>query len=116
MDEILTIPWQCRLESAGNVTVRHAWRRLEEAALLKSQRGTLTPQMLQYDDFDDRAETRWLPYLMYLHRADYHCDVVNTDKVGFRISHGVGRTASAGGDVPAQPVRLLAGSSTAFGI
>jgi lysophospholipase L1-like esterase len=70
--------------------------------------------MLQYDDFDDRGETRWLPYLVYFHRAGYRSDVVNTDQYGFRIS-GAGGQASAGRP-PRGPVRLFAGSSTAFGI
>jgi hypothetical protein len=72
--------------------------------------------MLQYDDFDDRAETRWLPYLMYFQRADYHSEVVNTDSLGFRISCGAAGQASVGGTLPPGPLRLLAGSSSAFGI
>jgi len=84
---------------------------------VKLHRETLTPQLLQYDDFDDRGEVRYLPYLMYFHRADYRSSVINTDRLGFRISHGPdGRTASAAGDVPAGPVKLLMGSSTALGI
>lgn len=82
----------------------------------KSYRESLTPQMLQYDDFDDRAETRWLPYLMHFHRADYRSAVVNTDRLGFRVSHGDGGQASVGDVPPKRPVRLFAGSSTAFGI
>ncbi|MFI6513817.1 SGNH/GDSL hydrolase family protein [Streptosporangium sp. NPDC050855] len=83
---------------------------------MKSQRAALTPQMLRYDDFDHRSETRWLPYLMYFHRVGYRSEVINTDALGFRISHGAGARASAGGDLPRGPVRLFAGSSTAFGI
>jgi len=85
---------------------------------MTSARAELTPQMLEYaKKFDDRGEIRWLPYLIYFHPADYRSDVVNTDRVGFRISHGPsGEQASAGGDVPDGPVRLLAGSSTVFGI
>jgi hypothetical protein len=81
-----------------------------------SQRTVLTPQMVRYDDFDDRGETRWLPFLMYFHRNDYRSDVINTDAKGFRLSHGAGDSASAGGRLPSGPVRLLVGSSTAFGI
>lgn len=80
-----------------------------------SQRATLTPQMLQYDDFDDRAETRWLPYLMYFHRANYQSPVINTDRFGFRMANGTDGSASVG-DLPGGPVRLFAGSSTALGI
>lgn len=84
---------------------------------MKSQRALLTPQMLQYaEKFDDRGEIRWLPYLMYFHAADHRSDVVNTDSLGFRISHGQGVTGSVGGPRPDGPVRLLAGSSTVFGI
>ena len=83
---------------------------------MKSPRAELTPQMLQYDDFDDRGQTRWLPYLMYFHRAGYRSGVINTDQRGFRYSHGAGQRASAGELLPPGPVRLLVGSSTAFGI
>ncbi|MGY4915420.1 hypothetical protein ACWD9K_09355 [Streptomyces sp. 900116325] len=84
---------------------------------MAEQRVTLTPQMLAYDDFDDRSRTRWLPYLMYFHRAGYRSDVGNTHEFGFRYSHGPGDgSASAGTVAQTGPVRLLAGSSTAFGI
>lgn len=79
-------------------------------------REALTPQMLQYDDFDDRGETRWLPYLVYFHRTEYRSAVVNTDSLGFRVSHGGAAQGSVGEGMPEGPVRLLAGSSTAFGI
>jgi hypothetical protein len=83
-----------------------------------SHRANLTPQMLQYaEKFDDRGDIRWMPYLMYFHHADHRSDVVNTDRLGFRVAHGSGGLrASAGGDLPEGPVRLLAGSSTVFGI
>jgi hypothetical protein len=82
-----------------------------------SKRAQLTPQMLQYaEKFDDRGEIRWLPYLMYFHPAAHSSQVVNTDAIGFRVSHGAGESASAGGRVPDGPVRLIAGSSTVFGI
>ncbi|MFJ9689615.1 Inducer of phenazine A [Streptomyces bacillaris] len=82
---------------------------------MKSQREILTPQMLRYDDFDDRAETRYLPYLMYFHRADYRSATINTDRLGFRVSHGATERGSVA-HPPRGPVRLLAGSSTPFGI
>jgi hypothetical protein len=72
--------------------------------------------MLQYDDFDDRGQTRWLPYLMYFHRKDYRSVVINTDDRGFRYSHGAGQRSSVSEPAPASPVRLFVGSSTAFGI
>jgi hypothetical protein len=82
-----------------------------------SYRAELTPQMLKYaEKFDDRGEIRWLPYLMYFHPASYTSEVCNTDRLGFRISKGGSDQASAAGRRPEGPVRLLAGSSTAFGI
>ncbi|MBN0049112.1 Inducer of phenazine A [Streptomyces actuosus] len=71
--------------------------------------------MLRYDDFDDRAETRYMPYLMYFHRAGYRSTTVNTDRLGFRLSNGTAEQASVE-NPPKGPVRLLAGSSTPFGI
>ncbi|MCX5398292.1 Inducer of phenazine A [Streptomyces sp. NBC_00102] len=80
-------------------------------------RDELTPQLQEYARFDDRGEARYLPYLMYFHQADYRSDVINTDRAGFRLTHGPdGQTASAGGHVPAGPVRILSGSSTVLGI
>jgi hypothetical protein len=76
----------------------------------------LTPHMREYaEGFDDRG-TRWLPYLMYFNPTDHRSDVVNTDRLGFRLSHGRGEVASLGGRLPSPPVRLLVGSSTVFGI
>jgi hypothetical protein len=84
---------------------------------VKLHRDELTPQFQEYARFDDRGETRYLPYLMYFHRADYKSPTINTDQAGFRISHGPGgERASAGGHVPAGPVRVLSGSSTVLGI
>ncbi|WP_305788045.1 SGNH/GDSL hydrolase family protein [Symbioplanes lichenis] len=73
--------------------------------------------MGQYAErFDDRAEIRWMPYLMYFHPVDHRSAVVNTDGLGFRLAQGPGATASAGSQVPGGPVNLVAGSSTVFGI
>ncbi|KOV67898.1 SGNH/GDSL hydrolase family protein [Streptomyces sp. MMG1121] len=84
---------------------------------MASHRARLTPQMLQYaEKFDDRGDIRWLPYLMYFHPAGHRSEVVNTDPVGFRVAEARGEQASAGGRVPEGPVRLIAGSSTVFGI
>ncbi|MGH3750840.1 MAG: SGNH/GDSL hydrolase family protein, partial [Micromonosporaceae bacterium] len=52
----------------------------------------------------------------YFHRTNYRSDVINTDRLGFRISHGASEPASAGGNMPKGPVRLFVGSSTAMGI
>ncbi|MGW2630803.1 GDSL-type esterase/lipase family protein [Streptomyces chattanoogensis] len=83
-----------------------------------SHRAALTPQMLQYaEKFDDRGDIRWLPYLMYFHAAGHRSEVVNTDSLGFRLSQGPdGQKSAVAEHLPEGPVRLLAGSSTAFGI
>lgn len=84
---------------------------------MKLHRDELTPQMQEYAKFDDRGEVNYVPYLMYFHRTDFRSDVINTDSSGFRVSHGPdGVSASAAGQVPGGPVRILAGSSTALGI
>lgn len=81
-----------------------------------SARSELTPQMLVYDDFDHRSQARWMSYVMYFHRVNYRSPVINTDRLGFRISHGIDSQTSAGGEPANGPVRLLAGSSMAMGI
>ncbi|MFD3522198.1 Inducer of phenazine A [Streptomyces sp. NPDC058653] len=83
---------------------------------MKLQRYELTPQMRQYDDFDNRGHTRYLPYLMYFNHADYRSDVLNTDRFGFRYTHGAAGRAALDGDVARGPVRLFVGSSVALGI
>lgn len=81
------------------------------------KRYELTPQMRDYDVMKDPGERRYLPYLMYFHRPQFRSEAVNTDVAGFRISHGPGGvTASAGVSVPAGPVRILTGGSTALGV
>lgn len=83
-----------------------------------SARSELTPHMLQYaEKFDDRGDIRWLPYLMYFHPANHRSEVVNTDRLGFRYSHGPEGVRAAAGDLTVSgPVRIMAGSSTVFGI
>ncbi|MEU3261537.1 Inducer of phenazine A [Streptomyces albidoflavus] len=84
---------------------------------MTSQRALLTPQMLHYaKNFDDRGDVRWLPYLMHFHPAGYTSHVVSTDRIGFRVSERSGQRISVGGEVPVGPARLIAGSSTVFGI
>jgi len=81
-------------------------------------RMTLTPQMAEYEQkFTDAGEVRWLPYLMYFHPTDHCSSVVNTDSVGFRYSESLAtRYSVADGAHSSGAVRLLAGSSTVFGI
>ncbi len=82
-----------------------------------SDRATLTPQMLDYDaKFADSGEVRWLPYLMYFHPAEHHSKTVSTDTSGFRYSEANGLRYSAADLKGTDSVRVLAGSSTVFGI
>ncbi|MEU5548203.1 Inducer of phenazine A [Micromonospora sp. NPDC047793] len=57
-----------------------------------------------------------MSYVMHFHRVHYRSPVINTDRLGFRISHGADGYASAGGEPADGPIRLLAGSSMAMGI
>jgi lysophospholipase L1-like esterase len=80
-------------------------------------RDQLTPQMLGYQEqFADSGDIRWLPYLMYFHPSSYHSAVVNTDVSGFRYSECNGKRYSVCDCNREEPARLLAGSSTVFGI
>jgi hypothetical protein len=87
---------------------------------MKSYRAELTPQMLHYADKSaDGGEISWFhwqPYLQYFHPTAHVSDVVNTDHLGFRVSHGNGQLASVGGPPSGGPVRLIVGSSTVFGM
>jgi hypothetical protein len=75
----------------------------------------LTPQISDYHDYLHRGETNYLPYLMYFNRPNYQSKTINTDRFGFRISHGPTGQASAGGDRLDEPVRLLVGGSVPLG-
>jgi hypothetical protein len=66
--------------------------------------------------FTDAGEIRWLPYLMYFHPTEHRSGAVNTDASGFRYSEAHGRRYSVADQGRTGPVRLLAGSSTVFGI
>lgn len=82
-----------------------------------SARSALTPQMAAYmEKFADSGDIRWMPYLMYFHPARHASAVVNTDAVGFRYSEARGRAYSVADHAGHGSVRLLAGSSTVFGI
>lgn len=82
-----------------------------------SARRELTPQMHDYEaKFTDAGEIRWLPYLMYFHPTDHRSGAVNTDTSGFRYSEARGRRYSVADPGGTGPVRVLAGSSTVFGI
>jgi hypothetical protein len=83
----------------------------------KLYRDELTPQMRDYDRFDDPSQRNYQPYLMFAHQTDFSSPTINTDRSGFRISRGPGdQRASTGGHVPPGPVRVLSGGSTTLGI
>src|SRR4051812_26481205 len=80
-------------------------------------RRSLLPHMVEYEEkFADDGDVRWLPYLMYFHPRDHRSPVVNTDGHGFRYAYAGDRRVSAGQLADLDRVRVLAGSSTVFGI
>ncbi|MEV6843677.1 Inducer of phenazine A [Actinoplanes sp. NPDC051411] len=80
-------------------------------------RRSLLPYMAEYEEkFADDGDVRWLPYLMYFHPREHRSPVVNTDGYGFRYAYAGDRRISAGDLAGADRVRVLAGSSTVFGI
>jgi hypothetical protein len=77
----------------------------------------LTPYMADYaGEFADAGNVNWLPYLMYFHPYAYTSKTVNTDEIGFRYTHARGKTLSVTSSKQHSSVRLIAGSSTVFGI
>ncbi len=77
----------------------------------------LTPYMGDYaGEFADAGNVHWQPYLMYFHPCDYKSNTVNTDESGFRYSQAKGQTLSIATSKQQSSVRLIAGSSTVFGI
>jgi hypothetical protein len=82
-----------------------------------NMRATLTPHMLDYEEkFTDGGEVRWLPYLMYFHPPGHRSAVVNTDRAGFRYADWERKKISVADHQGVDSVRLIAGSSTVFGI
>ncbi|HEX6077461.1 MAG TPA: SGNH/GDSL hydrolase family protein [Micromonosporaceae bacterium] len=82
-----------------------------------SARSDLTPHMFAYaEKFADNGAVRWLPHLVYFHPADHRSSVVNTDAAGFRYSHRGSARYSVADHQTIDSVRLIAGSSTVFGI
>jgi lysophospholipase L1-like esterase len=77
----------------------------------------LTPHMAAYaEQFADSGTINWQPYLMYFHPRGHSSAVVNTDRLGFRYSEAGGRRYSVADHDGIPAVRVLAGSSTVFGI
>jgi hypothetical protein len=80
-------------------------------------RSELTPHMSAYaEQFADDSAVRWLPHLIYFHPAHYRSQVVNTDEHGFRYSCRGDTRYSVADPAGCDSVRLIAGSSTVFGI
>lgn len=82
-----------------------------------SSRSRLTPQMAAYaEKFADSGDVRWLPYLMYFQPENHCSNVVSTDASGFRYSERADLRYSVRDSARDRPARLIAGSSTVFGI
>ncbi|MCE4946270.1 SGNH/GDSL hydrolase family protein [Streptomyces noursei] len=80
-------------------------------------RNELAPYLAGYEEkFTSKGEIRWLPHLLFFHPQSHRSDVVNTDSIGFRYATDGGRNYSVADQGDADSVRLLAGSSTVFGI
>ncbi|MEQ4304965.1 Inducer of phenazine A [Plantactinospora sp. B6F1] len=73
--------------------------------------------MLYYSEqlYED-GKLRWLPYVMYFQSANHRSDIVNTDRLGFRVSRNGSRESSVADSRPAGPVNVLVGASTVFGV
>lgn len=79
---------------------------------MSDPRSQLTPQMAAYDD----AGQSWLPYLMFFQPPNLRSKILNTDQFGFRFTRNGGQ-ALRDFEVDAdQPVDLLVGGSTVFGV
>ncbi len=77
----------------------------------------LTPHMADYaGDFADSGNINWLPYVMYFHPFGYRSDTVSTDTSGFRYTEARDRRYSVADLGGVDAVRVIAGSSTVFGI
>jgi hypothetical protein len=73
--------------------------------------------MRDYEEkFTDSGDIHWQPYLMYFHPGGHRSKTVNTDSHGFRYSEAGGRAYSVDDHEGIGTARLLAGSSTVFGI
>jgi len=79
---------------------------------MTSPRAELTPQMEHYTFLLEDQ-----PYIGFFQYGNEHKPAFNTDNHGFRISRGpAGELASVASERRPGPVRLLAGSSTVFGV
>lgn len=77
----------------------------------------LTPYMEDYaGEFADAGNVNWLPYVMYFHPFGYKSKTVSTDEIGFRFNEARGQRYSISNLSNYESVRLIAGSSTVFGI
>ena len=79
----------------------------------KNPRVELTPQMSMYDSLGQE----WSPFIMYFQTPNFRSSTVNTDELGFRITHFNGCDYSIGGDeVYSNEVSFIVGGSTAFAL
>ncbi|KZX62454.1 G-D-S-L family lipolytic protein [Vibrio sp. HI00D65] len=74
----------------------------------------LTPQIKEYDDFMYMG-VRWLPYTMFFQHPDYKSDVINTDALGFRVSHNGKREIKVSSHNKINTTNLIVGGSTVMG-
>ena len=75
-------------------------------------RHSITPQMADYD----RIGQVWVPYLMYFHSPNFRSGSLNTDSLGFRISHKGKKELSDFKDLSQADVSLVIGGSFSFGV
>src|SRR2546423_8864239 len=74
----------------------------------------LTPQIRDYDEFMYLG-VRWMPYTMFFQHPDHRSAAINTDSLGFRVSHG-NRGPLRVSDVDgSEAVNLIVGGSTVLG-
>lgn len=90
---------------------------LPKSRLYPAKMLELVPHLVGYEEkFSSVGDTRWVPHLLYFHPQSYRSKVVNTDSIGFRYARQGETDVSVADNHAAGPVRLLAGSSTAFGL
>jgi hypothetical protein len=74
----------------------------------------LTPQIRDYDEFMYMG-VRWMPYTMFFQHANYRSAAINTDSLGFRVSHGTDGALRVSDLDGSAPVNLVVGGSTVLG-
>jgi lysophospholipase L1-like esterase len=72
----------------------------------------VAPQMKHYDQHG----VVWVPFMMYFHQPNYSSEALNTDPQGFRHTFKNQHALIDKTDIKSDPVNLLVGSSTVFGV